>query len=404
MTGVFPLSNSPKSLYQLGNVALIRWLKVIQQIQSGKIEARSFMNPFLFGKNRSFSLKSQSQLAALGLALLLAGCAPDSDSTAGKEGASATQEIGPDHIEITHRFEVGKRYVYGFDMTYETNFGDALGGMMPKGQGATQYQEYAVSVLEATDSGGKILEFEFLRNKFDMDMGGMKAKFDSAEPADPNDPSSFMFESFNKILDHKITIEIDKDQEVISVSGIEKLREAIVESAQPQIASMVNSMSSEVYIENMTVPRGLPMNQVKPGDSWPSNITQNLGVLGTLIADQQFQFKKMENHEGSECALIAFSGTLRGRPSKENTGEMAQMMNITGGSTFGKQWYDPNIGQFTDSAIQQEMKMKMTVPGLPAEAMQGGGLTVDISQKLSRKLIRIESIDSSESVEETEEN
>jgi hypothetical protein len=343
----------------------------------------------------------KSSSIAIALAYLAVACSPGSDSS--KTDASTSQEIGPDHIEIVHKFDVGKRYVYEFDMAYETDFGAAFGGMMPKGQGATQTQEYAVSVIEETPSGGRLLEFTFQRNKFDMNMGGMKTSFDSNDPIDSKDPSSIMFEAFNKAIGQAIKVELDAKSEIVSVSGLDAIRDSIIESAPPQIAAMIDGTFSNLYIENLTVPTGLPLQQVKPGDSWPSNITQNLGVLGTMMADLQYQFKKMENHEGAECAQIAFSGTIRGRPNKEAEGETKQMMDITGGTTFGKQWYDPEIGQFTDSAVEQNMKMKVAVPGLPAEAMEGGGLTVEISQKVSRKLLRVESIGDPEPTEETAE-
>ena len=341
---------------------------------------------------------------ALALAYLAVACSPGSDSSTAKTDASTPQVIGPDHIEIVHKFDVGKRYVFEFDMAYETDFGNAFGGMMPKGQGATQTQEYAVSVVDETPSGGRLLEFTFLRNKFDMNMGGMKTSFDSDAPIDPNDPSSIMFEAFNKAIGQVIKVELDDKSKIVSVSGIEALRDLIIESAPPQIVGMISGTFSNLYVENLTVPTGLPMQHVKPGDSWPSNITQNLGVLGLMVADIQYQFKKMENHEGAECAQIAFSGTIRGKPNKEAEGDITQMMDITGGTTFGKQWYDPEVGQFTDSAVQQDMKMKVAVPGLPAEAMEGGGLSVEISQKISRKLLRIESIDAPKETEETSAN
>jgi hypothetical protein len=363
------------------------------------------MNPIrlVFDMKPAFFLQFRNWTAAMGLALLAAACSPGSDSSSSQTDASASQEIGPDHIEVALNFETGMRYIFGYDMTYEIDFGEALGAVMPEGQGASQSQQYAISVVEDSASGGKLLEFEFHRNKIDMNLGGMQSSYDSDQPIDPNDPSSIMFEPFGKTIGKIIKLEIDENNKVISMSGIDELRDEILESTPPQIAGMANGMFSKVYVENMTITSGLPPQAVKPGDSWPSNISQNLGVLGTFIADYQFQFKKIENHEGVDCAQIAFSGTIRGKPNKEDEGGIGQMMHITGGSSYGKHWFDPNLGQFTDSSVQLDMKMKMTVPGLPAEAMQDGGLTVVISQKLRRKLIRVEPIESPEAVEETVE-
>ncbi len=331
---------------------------------------------------------------AAGTLLLIAGCGSGNDSTS-SNSTQAPQELGPDHIELVYTFEVGKRYVYQFDMAYETDFGEALGALMPDSQNVTQSQEYSISVVEELPNKGKRLEFAFHKNKFTMNMGDMKMDYDSEKPLDPKDPSSMMFAPFNEAIGPAVTIEIDAENSVTSISGIDEIRDKVVAQAPPQIASMATGIFSTYYVENLTTPSGNPLTPVKPGDSWPSNLTQDLGPLGTFFADMQYQFKKMENHEGSECAQIAYSGTIRGSSASESN-DPGQMMEVTGGQLFGKQWFDPAIGHYTDASSEQNMTMKMMVPGLPAEAMAGGGIQLKVKQKISRKMIRIEDIDAAE--------
>ena len=334
------------------------------------------------------------------LVIFLAACAPSPSESA--NDSAPQNEMGPDHIEVALKFEVGKRYIYAFDMSYEMDFGDALGAMMADGQTVTQNQQYSISVTKESSDGAKTIEFSFLENRIDMDMGPLKMTYDSNKPIDPNDPASAMFAPFNKVIGEAIVVEIDKDQKVISVTGLDELREDILTVANPQIAGMATGIFSNYYVENLTVPSGNPLRPIKPGDSWPSNATHNLGALGTFMADLQYQFKKMELHEGSECAQIAFSGTIRGKPSDVESSEVGQMMEITGGNIFGRQWYDPEIGQICDSSSEQKMKIKMSVPGIPAEALQDGGLILDVQQQLSRKLVRVETISESTSPSEAE--
>lgn len=336
-------------------------------------------------------------MLASGALLLTFGCGSGDEPSSASQ-TQAVQELGPDHIEIVYNFEIGKRYVYEFHMAYETDFGEALGALMPDSQNVTQSQEYSISVVEELPDQGKRLEFVFHKNKFKMDMGDMKMDYDSDKPIDPNDPGSMMFAPFNEAIGPAVTVEIDAENKITSLSGIDEIRDKVVSQSPPQIASMASGIFSTYYIENLTVPSGNPLNPVKPGDSWPSNLTQDLGPLGTFFADMQYQFKKMENHEGSECAQIAYSGTIRGSAASEGNNP-AQMMEVTGGQIFGKQWFDPAVGQYTDASSEQEMTMTMAVPGLPAEAMAGGGIQLDVKQKVSRKLIRIEDIEPAEPTE-----
>ena len=348
----------------------------------------------------TLSLARRSSVAVFLVLVLFTACSPEPAET----GSNAEPEVqlGPDHIEVVLNFEVGKSYIYEFDMSYEMDFGEELGAMLAGGQTVTQFQKFSISVTKESPESGKTLEFKFLQNRIEMDLGAMKMTYDSEEPIDPNDPGSAMFAPFNKVIGATIVLEIDQDQKVTSVTGIDELRESILETANPQIAGMASGIFSNYYVENLTVPSGNPLRPIKPGDSWPSSATHNLGALGTFMADLQYQFKKMEIHEGSECAQIAFSGTIKGKPSDIESNEFGQMMEITGGTIFGRQWYDPKTGQITDSSSEQKMKIKMSVPGIPAEALQEGGLILDVQQQLSRKLVRVESISSDSNALETE--
>ena len=346
-----------------------------------------------------FSFKNVSLLtasAALVLLVLTGGCSPES-------GRSSDPEIGPDHLEIALQYDVGKRYLFEFDMSYETDFGEALGNLLPEGQRATQTQQFSVGVLEATPSGGRKLEFEFLETRFDIDMGGVKASFNSQDQVKEGDPFADMYAGLTQAMGHPISVELDADLQVVSTDGIEGLRQQVLSNANPQLEAMVQGMFSESYIANLTRPSGIPERPVQPGDSWPLEITQDLGALGRFVTDQQYQFKNLENHQDTECALMTFSGTVKGGSKAESEG-MSQMMEITGGKTSGKMWYDPRVGQFIDASTEQDLKMRMAVPGIPAEAMQGGGLMLEVRQTMRRRLVRVDDIGASDETQSPPES
>ena len=328
---------------------------------------------------------------ALSAALLGTSCSPDSSSGKAAPANQAPAEIGPDHIEIATHYAPGTRYTFEFDMSYETELDESMRGFMPEGEQATQQQKYAITAVESDSPDDLVIDFEFLRWASDAPVGGMNLSFDSANEAKEDDPAEAIFAPIRTLIGKPLRITFDSNLKVTTVEGLEEVREQALRNAPPEIGGMLESMFSKYYLENMTFPRGFPENPVQPGDSWPANITQSLGVLGTFAADMQYQFKRLEDHDGTQCAAIAFSGTVKGgKSAPSENGGMAQLMQITGGKTFGTLWYDPAQKQVTDSSVTQELQMSMSIPGLPAEAMQGGGLALQINQKYTRKLVNSE--------------
>ena len=350
-----------------------------------------------------FSKSFVRNLAWIGAATLASGCSPGENADTANSNQPPT-ELTSDHVDISYRYEPGKRYLYEYKVSSQNKIG---GGLMPGMPGGNQEmrqnqtQKIILSVLKENPDGGKSLEIEFGHILIEMEMMGMDISIDSEKPAEDGNPLSAMLAStLEKMVGHKIHVELDENDQIVSTSGTEEMLEKLTESMNLQEAGMLQGMfdmfASEDYAENFIEPLKLPPHPVKPGDSWPVNTTQSLGPMGVLSMDLQCQFESKTMREGRETLSIAFSGTMESKADSEASGDSTMMgmgMEIVGGKMSGRHWYAPEIGMIVDSNTQMDMKMKMTLPsdfpgGTTEENME---MEMEIHQEFNFKLLNVES-------------
>ena len=329
-------------------------------------------------------------LAGVAACLFLFGCAPESDPLATQQGAAP--ENSPNHANLYQRYEPGKRYIYHFDMTYEMEMDEALGEMMPEGGAMSHTQEFALSVLEGLPDGGARLELEFLKVEIDSNLAGQNLSFNSEDTTKPQLSELPQVRVFQQMIGSKLNLDVDATGQVQSVKGLLALRSKATEGIDPQIGELIASTFTESYVDNIVTPMLPPHQGVQPGDSWPSNQNRDMGVMGVAMMDIQSQYKGKVEHRGQDAAHITFSGVITGKTSGDSSDPFSDMMKLSEGKVTGSHWYAFETGQVFDSSVDQTMTMKLEIPGLPAEAMPGGGMTIGFHQKYSRRLLRVESI------------
>ncbi len=345
--------------------------------------------------------------ALISAATLAFGCSPGEDANTANSNQVHANSL-PDHVDISYRYQPGKRYLYEYKISSRTKLGEGLAAAFPGGNQEmrqTQTQKIALSVLKENPDGGKSLEIEFVGLSLEMDMGVMTVSFDSEKPVDENDPVSAMLApTLKMMIGHKIQAELDKNNQIVSASGTEEMLETLTESMNPQAAGMLRGMldmfASEDYVENFIAPLKLPPHPVKPGDSWPAETTQNLGPMGVLSMDLQCQFESKEMRDDRETLSIAFSGTLASKTDSEASGAVPIMGEVVGGKVFGRHWYAPEIGMIVDSNTQMDMKMKMEMtlpPGLPGSSEENIEMEMEIHQKIRYQLLSVDSTEEADS-------
>lgn len=361
-------------------------------------QLRHFLGGALFSKIFA------RNLALISAATLASGCSPGEDADTANSN-QAPSELTPEHVDISYRYEPGKRYLYEYKTSSRNKFGEGLMPGMPGGNQETRgthTQKITISVLQENPDGGKSLEIELGHVRMEMEIMGRNISFDSEQPVDENDPVAAMLApTLKNMIGHKIQVELDENNQIVSTSGAEEMLEKITQSANPQAAGMLQGMldmfKNEDYAGDFITPLKLPPHPVKPGDSWPVHTTQNLGPMGVLSMDLQCQFESKAMREGRETLSIAFSGTMESKADSEANGDGAMMgmaVEIVGGKVSGRHWYAPEIGMIVDSNTQMDMKMKMTLPSsLPGGAAENQEMEMEIQQEIHFKLLRVESVE-----------
>lgn len=312
-------------------------------------------------------LANKSLVALLGAALLSGGLV-------------TRAAAGPDTVDLTLKWPVGKRLVTKVTVNQTQQIIGAPTGTM--NQSVTQEQEIGLDVLKGLDGGGHDLGVRFLAMKMDVQMAGKslmsydskKKVFGSVNP---------LADTMDQLMETQLKLRTNAEGEVTKVEGMDKLVDSLGQSGNPMVSQMLKGMFNEDSIKEMgMLPQGLPNRTVKLRESWPFEISMELGPLGKLSIAMTYTFSGWEEHDGIQCAVLDYTGTIS---SKGGTGPGAQMeIDITSGTMKGKSWFDPEAGLVRDTSGEQSMTMNI--------GAMGQKLAMRMKQDVSNKLTAIEDI------------
>jgi uncharacterized protein DUF6263 len=237
------------------------------------------------------------------------------------------------------------------------------------------------------------LELEFLSIDMDVSANGKQMmSFDSKGESldDGVNPTAAMLRS---LVGSKFKFLLNASNQVEKIEGVKEMMSRISTKSTAQARGMIQAMLTEEYFKQMVDhSKYLPPKPVKPGDTWRTQPELTLGPLGSLIMDLNYTFKTWEMHEKRKCALLEFSGTIKSKEKQTS----AKGMNITieNGKCSGKNWFDPELGTIVDSAINQNMTLRVPAPARartstnnPVASPQT--MAVLMNQKVNLKLVEM---------------
>jgi len=133
------------------------------------------------------------------------------------------------------------------------------------------------------DKGNWVVIQRIIGVKMDINIGSNMISYDSAIPAQPENP---MTDFFKALLDLSLTFTVDKHLKVIKIDGNEKFSEELSKT-NPQMESLLKSILSEDALKKMAEPTlfAFPPSSAK---SWKRESILDLGPIGSYKTNYLF--------------------------------------------------------------------------------------------------------------------
>ncbi|MGA2241154.1 MAG: DUF6263 family protein [Verrucomicrobiota bacterium] len=331
-------------------------------------------------------MKKHVLLTTITLALGLSGVGCNKS---GKLNTTSKFTAPSGAMELKLKWPVGEHIVQSLDFKMKSEI-TVPKQPAPIKQDMTMGQSYALSVLKEDADGGHEVEMEFLSMRMKLDQGGKPIiDYDSGKksPGGSADPMAALFQ---KTIGAKLQYFLDASNQVQRVEGVDALRARMTTGGPNDPSTIFKNIFSEDYFKQiMDYSRNLPPKPVQPGDTW--SVTRDIteGDLGAIVLNYDMTFQRWEQRGKRNCARLEFQGTVKSR-STQNPAPNGMIIAIQEGNTSGVTWFDPELGMFIDTTMNQDMKMLMTMSG---RAAGGGGRTITMTNNTSQVItIKLDSV------------
>ena len=148
------------------------------------------------------------------------------------------------------------------------------------------------------------VKFESLRNNLTVP-GGLTLSFDSAVNLAKTDAPQleFVLDAFKALAKAEYTVTLNKDNEVLSVDGVEN----ILNNATPMAAEVLKAQLNPERIKatHQQELSRVPKKAVKPGDTWQQTDDVDLGSGQTLKVERLYEYLGTEERGGRTLDKIS---------------------------------------------------------------------------------------------------
>lgn len=293
--------------------------------------------------------------------------------------------FGADTVALKLAWPVGKKLTMRMDSATVNQM--VMGEGKSMRQVMAQRMDYSVSFLKKTPEGGVEMETEFLAVKMDMEAGGVKMSFDSAQDK-PTAANPFAF--MGAMVGKKFTTVLDSKGNVVRTEGVEKAFAGL--DSNPMLKEVLKKENLEKMSGCDLFSKCLGNRDVKVGESWSDTWNVDLGSLGKEQTKLNCTYVGMGKRLGRDCAQVDFTGDIG---MKLEFGKGSGMeMEIKDGKLKGTNWYAPDLGVVIESAMEQSLKLKMKMPAVEkkGKTQEPGEVNSDLDTKLTVSLLSVKAL------------
>lgn len=215
------------------------------------------------------------------------------------------------------------------------------------------------------EKGNKTIILTYERFQQTTNVGDVAiSEYDSKAP---KDQAGMLEQCFGPLRKAKITILLDKDDNVVSVTGMKGIWTEMEKNpnVKPMIGMMKKSFNNKALKKMILFSRDfLPANPVAVGDTW-SNEQMLPTMTGNVMVNMDMTFASVEKDEGRRQALIVFSGKTKEVEGIKNAPANSSHPNTMTADIQQKGMlrFDLATGRVSEMNVQQTMVFAVPVTG-----------------------------------------
>jgi hypothetical protein len=251
-------------------------------------------------------------------------------------------------VELKLKWQPGKRYVV-------ENTSDSFAKMPLPGQGMIETKgRLALRVhndVSAHEKGVKV-GYSYASVKMRQEMQGLVMEYDSS---DPSKGGGLLGPVLQPLTEIRFAAIYDKEGQLVETEGLDEV----------QGADQLGMGKEELEAMARQSSQFLPGREVKPGDSWKTEVDLPMGGIGGKVTiDYTLKLEGIVEQEGREVARISISGRTKEGDAKE--GEEVLKTEVK--EATGTMLFDIGLGQPLEVATTILLET-----GLPAGIPQAEG-------------------------------
>lgn len=282
-------------------------------------------------------MKTKLFIAFLSIGLVATSCG-------NKKGGENNTTTGSDEIELKLNLTKGKKY----DMKMVMN-SNAEMNMMGQAVNTVNNIEMGMDyeVMDVLANGNFLVRTTYKKTKMDGETMGMKYEYDSETGKATGMQGEQMSKSMKKMIGQYTELEMDKFGKVIKATN-----------------SDTTSKKSKGGIENFSF-AVFPDKKVKVGDTWESNVEQNME--GTIMV---IKSKYKLNSVTDGIADISIDGVVEIKPGAEGK---------VSGTQKGTAKIEVATGIGKEVVIDQDIEMEMNDMGMKMPVKMKNKITITMN-------------------------
>ena len=284
-------------------------------------------------------------------------------------GALALGILPGEAVELRLKWQPGKRYVFD-------NTADSSMKMPLPGQGLIETKGRMVmrihNEVSPHEKGVRVSQsYDSLRMR--QEMQGLVMEFDSS---DPSKGGGLLGTVLKPLIEMRFAAIYDQKGKVVGTEGLDQVQGADQLGMGKQELEAMARQSSEF----------LPGRDVKPGDTWNSEVDLPMGELGGKVTiDYTLKLENVVEQEGRKIARVSISGKMK--EAKET--EEGEVLKTEVKEATGMMLFDIDLGQPLELSTTTLLET-----GLPAGIPQAEGAPgkMPIKSVSVQKLVGVEEL------------